>query len=101
MGRKYTYATKTDLEKLVARMQKTGIICSEAVRELKKQFIIAALQASEGNRTRAAYVLGVHVNTLARQIRILGIQTAGNHKSERIPSRAAAPCEYELAANGS
>ncbi len=74
MGRKYTYATKTDLEKLVARMQKTGITYSEAMREVKKQYIIRALNKAEGNRTRGAYLLGMHVNTLARNIRALGIE---------------------------
>lgn len=88
MGRKYTYATKTDLEKLVAKMQKTGIICSEAMREIKKQFIISALEMSEGNRTRAAYLVGVHVNTLARNIRTLGIDIDPHTTTPLPPQRA-------------
>jgi transcriptional regulator with GAF, ATPase, and Fis domain len=89
MGRKYTYATKTDLEKLVARMQKTGIICSEAVREVKKQFIVSALAMAEGNRTQAAHLLGMHVDTLSRNIRALGIEV-GPHNGERFPPQRAA-----------
>jgi Bacterial regulatory protein, Fis family len=73
MGRKHAYATKADLERLVARMQKTGITCSEAMREVKKQYIVSALKKAKGNRTRAAHLLGIHVNTLARNIRTLGI----------------------------
>jgi transcriptional regulator with GAF, ATPase, and Fis domain len=90
MGRKYTYATKADLEKLVARMQKTGILCREAMRELKKQFIVAALYTAHGNQTRAAYLLGMHVNTLGRNIRTLGIELGDRRRAERLPPQRAA-----------
>jgi DNA-binding NtrC family response regulator len=88
MGRKHVYATKTDLERLVARMQKTGIICSEAMREVKKQFIVSALEMTNGNRTRAANVLGIHVNTLARNIRTLGVETGNKRRAEGVPPAA-------------
>ncbi len=90
MGRKHTYATKTDLEKLVARMQKTGITCSEAMREVKKQYIVSALKTAKGNRTRAAYLLGVHVNTLARNIRTLGIDIHPENAKPLPPKSASA-----------
>ncbi len=86
MARKHTYATKTDLEKLVARMQKTGIICSEAMREVKKQFIVSALQMADGNRTRAAYLLGMYVNTLARNIQTLGIDIHSHRSTPLMPN---------------
>jgi DNA-binding NtrC family response regulator len=88
MGRKHTYATKTHLEKLVARMQKTGTSCSEAMREVKKQYIVSALAMSDGNRTRAAYLLGIHVNTLARNIRTLGIEVRPHRANPLPPQRS-------------
>lgn len=97
MARKYTYATKADLEKLVARMQKTGITCSEAMREVKKQYILSALKMAEGSRTRAAYLLGIHVNTLARNIRTLGVEVRP-HKAGRLPPQSAAvPHKHKIA----
>lgn len=97
MGRKHTYVRKTDLEKLVARMQKTGITCSEAMREVKKQYIVSALKMAKGNRTRAAYLLGVHVNTLARNIRTLGIEVGPQKAKPLPPQRAAIPHKHKIA----
>ena len=97
MGHKHTYATKTDLEKLVVRMQKTGIICSEAMREVKRQFIVSALEMTAGNRTRAAYFLGMHVDTLTRNIRALGIEVGGRRRAAHLPPLPAAvvPHDYK------
>lgn len=97
MARKYTYATKADLEKLVARMQKTGITCSEAMRELKKQYIVSALKMAKGNRTRAAYLLGVHVNTLARNIRTLGVEVRPQKAKPLPPQSAAVAHKHKIA----
>ena len=78
-------------------MQKTGITCSEAIREVKKQYIASALKVAKGNRTRAAYLLGVHVNTLARNIRTLGIDVRP-HKTERLqPQSAEVPHKHKIA----
>src|SRR5947208_16244869 len=66
MGKKHAYTTKADLERLVLRMHKTGILCFEATKEFKKQFILAGLRTAHGDQSRAAQALGMHRNTLAR-----------------------------------
>jgi DNA-binding NtrC family response regulator len=93
--RKHTYARRQDVERLAFRMQKTGILCSEGVREFKKQFIIAALKAAKGNRTIAAEVLGMHINTLARNIRALDIDVSAVSSSKRHSPKPAAMPNYE------
>jgi len=45
MGRKHTYATKSQLETLVRRMHTTGILYYEALEEFKKQFILVVLRS--------------------------------------------------------
>jgi DNA-binding NtrC family response regulator len=65
-----------DLERIAVRMHRTGILCSEGLKEFKKQFIITALKTAKGNRTLAAEVLGMHVNTLGRNIRALDIDVS-------------------------
>lgn len=99
MGKKHIYARRQDLERLAFRMQKTGILCSEGVREFKKQFIIAALKTAKGNRTIAAEVLGMHVNTLARNIHALGIEiSAVSPPKGHAPEPAAMSKHKKLAA---
>jgi Nif-specific regulatory protein len=53
-----------------------------AVKDLKKQLILKALDESKGNHTLAAKNLGVHVNYLHRLTRNLGLRT-GSKTSER------------------
>ena len=50
MGKKHAYTTKADLERLVLRMHKTGILYFEAAKEFKKQFILAGLGPLMGIR---------------------------------------------------
>ena len=45
-----------------------GIQFDEAINEFEKRFIRRALDRSEGNRSRAALLLGIHRNTLSRKI---------------------------------
>jgi transcriptional regulator with GAF, ATPase, and Fis domain len=47
-----------------------------AVKELKKQLILAALEDAKGNYTEAARILGVHANYLHRLIRNLELKEA-------------------------
>src|SRR3989442_15228758 len=44
MGRKHTYATKAQLETLVRRMHRTGILYYEALGEFRRQFILVVLR---------------------------------------------------------
>jgi hypothetical protein len=39
-----TYVTKSELETLVRRMRRTGILYCEALEEFKKQFILVVLR---------------------------------------------------------
>ena len=62
---------KVQLEYLVLHMHKSGLRYSEAVRELKKAFILTVLQETNGNQVRAARKLRIHRNSLGRIIRDL------------------------------
>src|SRR5438034_4309608 len=73
MGRKHTYATKSQLETLVRRMHRTGIQYYEALEEFKKQFILVVLRDVNWNKSKAARVLGMHRSTLVRSLRELHI----------------------------
>ncbi len=56
------------LQKLVAELIDSGIRLDQAVREIEKQFILAALEKTRGNRSLAARSLGIHRNTLNYKI---------------------------------
>ncbi len=73
MGRKQTYATKSQLETLVRRMHKTGILYYEALEEFRKQFILVVLREVNWNKSKAARLLGMHRSTLVRKLRELHI----------------------------
>jgi Fis family transcriptional regulator, factor for inversion stimulation protein len=83
MGRKHTFATKTQLETLVRRMHRTGILYHEALEEFKKQFILVVLRDFNWNRSKAARVLGMHRSTLVRTLRELNIDIRGLRNAER------------------
>ncbi len=68
MGRKQTYATKSQLETLVRRMHKTGILYYEALEEFRKQFILVVLREVNWNKSKAARLLGMHRSTLVRKL---------------------------------
>ena len=59
---------RDQLERLVDEMVTKGIRYDEAQREFEKKFIMQVLQKAEGNLGKAADLLGIHRNTLARKI---------------------------------
>jgi len=59
---------KDQLEALVQQMLDRGIRFEDARREFERCFIDRALDRSRGNVCRAAELLGVHRNTLARKV---------------------------------
>jgi len=59
---------KDQLEGLVSQMVEHGILFDEAVGEFEKRFIKRVLDRVQGNRSRAAGVLGIHRNTLSRKL---------------------------------
>lgn len=98
VDRKHTYATKADLERLVLRMHKTGILYYEATKEFKKSFILAALRTAHWNQSRTAQALGMHRNTLRRIIKSVGIDVPALRSAERLPPQsAAAPVQKKIA----
>jgi Fis family transcriptional regulator len=64
---------KAQLESLVSQMLDGRIIYAEAVRELRKAFILVALVDNHGNQCKTARALGMHRNTLGRALAELGI----------------------------
>jgi DNA-binding NtrC family response regulator len=56
------------LERLVDEMVTRGICFEDAQREFEKRFISQVLEASGGNLSKAADVLGIHRNTLSRKM---------------------------------
>lgn len=59
---------KEELERLVLQMYRNGLRYSEAVREFQRTFLATVLRETNANQVRAAKRLGIHRNTLRRQI---------------------------------
>ena len=59
---------RDQLERLVDEMVSKGIRYDEAQREFEKRFISHVLLKADGNLGRAADLLGIHRNTLARKM---------------------------------
>ena len=59
---------REQLEELVHEMVTRGIRYDEAQREFEKKFIMQVLLKADGNLGKAADLLGIHRNTLARKI---------------------------------
>ncbi len=59
---------KSKLEDIVNEMVRGGISYKDAVEEFQKHFILAVLDKTGGNLSKAAEELGVHRNTLSKQV---------------------------------
>ena len=59
---------REQLEELVHEMVTRGIRYDEAQREFEKKFIMQVLLKADGNLGKAARLLGIHRNTLARKM---------------------------------
>ncbi len=66
-----------ELGDLVDEMLNKGILYEDAKNELEKHFIRRALRKSNGNVGRAAALLGIHRNTLARKITTYRLKRTG------------------------
>ena len=86
---------KEQLETVVMQMYRTGISYQAAVREFQKAFIIAVLRDLNGNQVRAAEKLGMHRNTLRRNLQELEVDIRALRVSRRRP-----PVSARLAAVG-
>jgi DNA-binding NtrC family response regulator len=59
---------REQLERLIEEMMQKGIRYPEAHREFEHRFIACALGRAKGNLCKAADLLGMHRNTLARKL---------------------------------
>ena len=76
---------KEQLEKLTLQMHRRGMRYSEAVREFQKMFLSVVLREHNANQVKAAEKLGVHRNTLRRQINELKLDLAALGVARRRP----------------
>lgn len=76
---------KEQLERLVWQMYKGGIRYSEAVREFERTFLATVLREHNANQVRAATQLGMHRNTLRRQISKLELDVKKLRVARRRP----------------
>jgi transcriptional regulator with GAF, ATPase, and Fis domain len=78
-----------DLQSLVLRMYKGGILYSEAFREFQKIFVLTALREQKWNQTRAAQTLGVRLNTFRRLIHKFQLDIPSLRAARRRPPQRA------------
>ncbi len=60
---------KQVLEEIIDEMVAKGIYWTEAVSQFEKLFILRDLEKSNGNLSRSAESLCVHLNTLSKKLR--------------------------------
>jgi Fis family transcriptional regulator, factor for inversion stimulation protein len=78
-------AVKEELERLVLQMYRSGLRYSEAVREFQRTFLATVLREANANQVRAAKRLGIHRNTLRRQIHELELDIKTLRGARRRP----------------
>ncbi len=59
---------KDQLDALINQMIEQGLHYEDAISEFQRRFIRKALEKNDGNRSKAAQMLGIHRNTLSRKI---------------------------------
>ncbi len=67
---------REQLDRVVAEMVDRGVHYDDAQREFERRFIARVMAACDGNVSRAAEVLGMHRNTLARKVAALKIRVS-------------------------
>ena len=76
---------KEELERLVSQMYRNGLRYSDAVREFQRTFLATVLREENVNQLRAAKRLGIHRNTLRRQINELELDVKSLRVARRRP----------------
>ena len=61
----------------------SGLEAGLTLREAEKQLLEKTLEATGGNRTRAAVMMGVSLRTVRNKIREYGLSRGGNHELGR------------------
>ena len=77
---------KETFEKLVAHLLENGFFMEEAVEILEKTLIARAVERTDGNRSAASKLLGIHRNTLQRKMIEYKL---GEHRPRKKPVRRA------------
>lgn len=70
---------KDQLDALINQMVEHGVHYEDAMGEFQKRFIKKVLEKHNGNRSKAAQVLGIHRNTLSRKMEEIPV----NHQPKR------------------
>jgi len=73
------------LKQLTLEMYRQGIRYPMAVREFQKVFLATVLRENNANQVRAAMILGMHRNTLRRQIHELELDIRTLRVARRRP----------------
>jgi DNA-binding NtrC family response regulator len=76
---------KEELERLVLQMYRNGLRFPDAVREFQRTFLATVLREENVNQVRAAKRLGIHRNTLRRQINELALDVKSLRVARRRP----------------
>jgi len=76
---------RSQIDALISRMHKGGILYVEAVREFRKAFIATALRENNGNQSKTARELRMHRNTLTRTASALGLDVRALRPGSRRP----------------
>jgi DNA-binding NtrC family response regulator len=80
---------KAELEALIEKMIKGGILFEEAVKEFEKHFILKVVSRHRNNLSKAAAELGIHRNTLTKRLQEYEqkAQASGNAKRRQVAQR--------------
>lgn len=79
---------KEQLERLTLQMYREGVRYAAAVREFQKTFLTTVLRDHNANQLKAAKRLGIHRNTLRRQIQELELDITALRVPRRRPVRS-------------
>ena len=83
---------KEELEQIVLQMYRSGLQYSGAVREFQKTFLATVLREANANQVRAAKKLGIHRNTLRRQVHELELDIKTLRSGRRRPTLKRTGC---------
>jgi DNA-binding NtrC family response regulator len=81
---------KQTFEQIVDRIMDGGLFLEEAVEILERTLIARALERTDGNRSAASKLLGIHRNTLQRKMADYKLERKPPQKVKRAARKAAA-----------
>ena len=81
---------KETFEKIVDHLLENGFFMEEAVEILEKTLIARAVERTDGNRSAASKLLGIHRNTLQRKLVEYKLERKPVQKVKRAARKAAA-----------